>query len=232
MVKKACCQANAELGLLDAAKAAAIIPGMRRGGRGPVAGPVPRGRAAGRGGHLDEHERERGDRQPGHRDPRRQARRSIRIVHPIEHVNLNQSTNDTYPTALKVSAISRLRGLSEAIAGLQGAFQDREKAVRRHRDARQDRAAGGGPDHAGRGVLWLCRGDEPRPVADLQVRGAPARGEHRRDGGGHGPERAPQLHLPRDRAPARGHRPGAGARGKPRGPDGECRHVRRGLRPS
>ena len=31
------------------------------------------------------------------------------LVHPIEDVNLNQSTNDTYPTALKVSAIFGLR---------------------------------------------------------------------------------------------------------------------------
>ncbi len=49
------------------------------------------------------------------------------MVHPIEDVNLNQSTNDTYPTALKVSAIFGLRKLSEAIAGLQGAFQEKEK---------------------------------------------------------------------------------------------------------
>jgi aspartate ammonia-lyase len=55
------------------------------------------------------------------------ARGQYSIVHPIEQVNLNQSTNDTYPTALRVSAISGLRGLSQAIAGLQGAFQDREK---------------------------------------------------------------------------------------------------------
>jgi len=50
-----------------------------------------------------------------------------KLVDPIEDVNLNQSTNDTYPTALKVAAIFALRELSPAIASLQGAFQKKEK---------------------------------------------------------------------------------------------------------
>ncbi|PIE31306.1 aspartate ammonia-lyase [candidate division KSB3 bacterium] len=49
-------------------------------------------------------------------------------IHPIEHVNLHQSTNDVYPTALKIAAIQGVRDLSQAIAGVQGAFQRKEKA--------------------------------------------------------------------------------------------------------
>lgn len=49
------------------------------------------------------------------------------IIHPLEDVNLHQSTNDVYPTALKVAAIFLLRDLSNAIAHLQGAFQEKEK---------------------------------------------------------------------------------------------------------
>lgn len=48
-------------------------------------------------------------------------------AHPIEEVNLHQSTNDTYPTALKVAAIYGVRELSEALAELQGVFQCLEK---------------------------------------------------------------------------------------------------------
>ncbi|TAN38889.1 MAG: aspartate ammonia-lyase [Verrucomicrobia bacterium] len=48
-------------------------------------------------------------------------------LHPIEDVNLHQSTNDVYPTALKVAAIFGLRELSAALATLQGAFQKKEK---------------------------------------------------------------------------------------------------------
>jgi aspartate ammonia-lyase len=44
-------------------------------------------------------------------------------IHPIEDVNLHQSTNDVYPTAVKVAAIYGLRQLAEKIEVLQGAFQ-------------------------------------------------------------------------------------------------------------
>lgn len=49
------------------------------------------------------------------------------IVDPIGHVNLSQSTNDVYPTALKVSAIRLVIALSETIARLQGALQKKEQ---------------------------------------------------------------------------------------------------------
>ena len=49
------------------------------------------------------------------------------LVHPIDHVNLSQSTNDVYPTALKVAAIRLVVALSESIARLQGALQEKEK---------------------------------------------------------------------------------------------------------
>ncbi|MBP1733474.1 MAG: AspA, partial [Deltaproteobacteria bacterium] len=50
------------------------------------------------------------------------------LVHPLDHVNLSQSTNDVYPTALKVAAIRMVLSLAEAIARLQGAFQEKETA--------------------------------------------------------------------------------------------------------
>lgn len=50
------------------------------------------------------------------------------LVDPVGHVNLSQSTNDVYPTALKVAAIRLVLVLSEAVAKLQGVFQDKESA--------------------------------------------------------------------------------------------------------
>ncbi|MBC8078919.1 MAG: aspartate ammonia-lyase [Gorillibacterium sp.] len=47
-------------------------------------------------------------------------------VHPLDHVNCCQSTNDVYPTALKIAAISLLRPLSQAFATLQEALQEKE----------------------------------------------------------------------------------------------------------
>lgn len=48
------------------------------------------------------------------------------LVHPLDHVNLSQSTNDVYPTALRIAAIRLLQILSEACAQLQGALQKKE----------------------------------------------------------------------------------------------------------
>ena len=48
-------------------------------------------------------------------------------VHPLHHVNLHQSTNDVFPTALKIAAIDGLHRLEKAIAALQTAFQTKEQ---------------------------------------------------------------------------------------------------------
>jgi aspartate ammonia-lyase len=48
-------------------------------------------------------------------------------VSPLDDVNLHQSTNDTYPTALKLAAIMLLRRLEEKVVALQQAFQELEK---------------------------------------------------------------------------------------------------------
>lgn len=49
------------------------------------------------------------------------------LVHPLDHVNMSQSTNDVYPTALRMAAIRLLLPLSEACAVLQGALQGKEE---------------------------------------------------------------------------------------------------------
>ncbi len=50
------------------------------------------------------------------------------LVHPLDHVNRSQSTNDVYPTAIKVGAIRLLRTLVEEVANLQQSLQLKEKA--------------------------------------------------------------------------------------------------------
>jgi len=47
-------------------------------------------------------------------------------IHPIDDVNLSQSTNDTYPTALKIASIFLLRELTESFSFLQRALQEKE----------------------------------------------------------------------------------------------------------
>ncbi|TGE32046.1 aspartate ammonia-lyase [Desulfosporosinus sp. Sb-LF] len=48
------------------------------------------------------------------------------LVHPLNDVNMSQSTNDVYPTALRIAAIHLLRKLSDSLAKLQEALQGKE----------------------------------------------------------------------------------------------------------
>ncbi len=48
-------------------------------------------------------------------------------LHPLDDINRHQSTNDTYPTALKLASIQKLRILAEKITALQETFQRKEQ---------------------------------------------------------------------------------------------------------
>ncbi|TDT71857.1 aspartate ammonia-lyase [Hypnocyclicus thermotrophus] len=48
------------------------------------------------------------------------------IVNPIEHINLSQSTNDVFPTAVKISVIRILRELINEVMKLQEILQEKE----------------------------------------------------------------------------------------------------------
>ena len=56
-------------------------------------------------------------RQPGEYD----------TLHPLDDVNRHQSTNDTFPTAMKVAGIAALRELERSVVALLEAFQAKEK---------------------------------------------------------------------------------------------------------
>ena len=49
-------------------------------------------------------------------------------VSPLDHVNRSQSTNDVYPSALRIAAIYRVRELADALAQLQTSLQKKEQA--------------------------------------------------------------------------------------------------------
>lgn len=50
-----------------------------------------------------------------------------KYISPLEDINRHQSTNDTYPTALKLAAIWRIRELEKSLSHLVEAFQNKEK---------------------------------------------------------------------------------------------------------
>ena len=47
-------------------------------------------------------------------------------IHPLDHVNKGQSTNDVYPTALRIAAIRLIRSLSDECSKLQESLQKKE----------------------------------------------------------------------------------------------------------
>ncbi|OCN00746.1 aspartate ammonia-lyase [Clostridium sp. W14A] len=49
------------------------------------------------------------------------------IVHPLDHVNLHQSTNDVFPTAVHIALIRLLKPVTELFAALQTALQEKEQ---------------------------------------------------------------------------------------------------------
>jgi fumarate hydratase, class II len=53
---------------------------------------------------------------------------TARPVHPNDHVNMAQSTNDTVPTAIRLGALWRLPALLEALDGLAEALRERAVA--------------------------------------------------------------------------------------------------------
>ncbi len=49
------------------------------------------------------------------------------FIDPVEHVNLHQSTNDTYPTALRIAVFRGLKRLEPILTGLQEQCQAKER---------------------------------------------------------------------------------------------------------
>jgi aspartate ammonia-lyase len=54
---------------------------------------------------------------------------SYEAISPMDDLNRHQSTNDCYPTALKLAAILQIRNLEESLAALVEAFQKKEQAL-------------------------------------------------------------------------------------------------------
>lgn len=48
------------------------------------------------------------------------------FIHPLDDVNMSQSTNDTFPTAFRIAALTLLKELQDSFAVLQNALQQKE----------------------------------------------------------------------------------------------------------
>ena len=120
-IKQAAALANRDLGLLDADRAAAIVAACEeiRGGALHdqfVVDLIQGGAGTSTNMNANEVIANRALELLGH------ARGDYAQLHPNEHVNMGQSTNDVYPTALKIAAWFGIRRLTAAMAVLRGAF--------------------------------------------------------------------------------------------------------------
>lgn len=126
LVKRAACLTNLELGFIDKYSADAIVQASVEIAEGKWSESFPLDALQGGAGtslnmNMNEVLANRALEIRGH------AKGSYDIIHPIQTVNKHQSTNDVYPTALRIAAIYLLRELSAQIALSQGAFQTKEK---------------------------------------------------------------------------------------------------------
>ncbi|OXM72502.1 aspartate ammonia-lyase [Amycolatopsis thermalba] len=120
-VKQAAAAANAEVGALDPAKARAIAAACAeiRGGALHdhfVVDLIQGGAGTSTNMNANEVIANRALELLGHR------RGEYGVLHPLDHVNLGQSTNDVYPTAVKLALDRHLAELLTALAGLRDAF--------------------------------------------------------------------------------------------------------------
>ncbi|WP_112312755.1 aspartate ammonia-lyase [Pseudogemmobacter bohemicus] len=120
-IKLAAAEANRDLGLLDTVRAGAIIAAAREIMAGAlhdqfVVDQIQGGAGTSTNMNANEVIANRALEIMG------RAKGDYATLHPNEHVNLGQSTNDVYPTALRLATWMGIGRLIPALATLQGAF--------------------------------------------------------------------------------------------------------------
>ncbi len=121
-VKQAAALANRDLGLLDPEKADAIIQAceeIRAGGLLDqfIVDVIQGGAGTSTNMNANEVIANRALEHLG------SARGDYKHIHPIEHVNMSQSTNDVYPTAVKIALQSMITHLVDAMEVLRQSFE-------------------------------------------------------------------------------------------------------------
>lgn len=127
LVKKAACRANEELGYLTREKAAAIAAACDEVAAGQFDAEFPVDVFQGGAGtstnmNVNEVVANRALELLGF------ERGRYEIIHPNNDVNLAQSTNDAYPTAIRLAVLSRQKLLRSALESLASAMEERSAA--------------------------------------------------------------------------------------------------------
>jgi fumarate hydratase, class II len=118
--KQAAAEANLLLGELPRDIAEPIVAAAREIADGKRDARVSAAGLADRLRHADQHERQRGDRQPRQRIARR-PRGTQAPMHPNDHVNRSQSSNDSFPTVMHIAAVEAVQRLMPRCAPCKSA---------------------------------------------------------------------------------------------------------------
>lgn len=126
LIKKAAARVHAELGLLEKASADAIIQAADEVLTGKlrdqfVVDIYQAGAGTSHNMNINEVLANRANEILG------KPRGSYDPVHPNDHVNMSQSTNDVIPTAVRISGVLLWRKLDPALEGLQKALEKKSK---------------------------------------------------------------------------------------------------------
>ena len=162
-------------------------------------GPVRHRLHPGRRRHLDQHERQRGDRQP-RAGIARLPKGEYQQVSPNDHVNYGQSTNDTYPTAFRLGADPAARELHDGAAPAAGRLLRQGQGVRRRAEDGPHPPAGRGADVARRRIPRLGHDDRRGGRPHRRGARAAARDQSRRHRDRHLGDRRARLSRARGEA--------------------------------
>jgi aspartate ammonia-lyase len=125
-VKRAAAETNRDLGVLDAERANAIIGAAEEVLAGKhlewwVVDPIQAGAGTSHNMNTNETLANLANERLGGK------RGEYKPVHPNDHVNMAQSTNDVFPTAMRIAALLQMRLLYPELDRLQRAFEQKGK---------------------------------------------------------------------------------------------------------
>jgi hypothetical protein len=224
MIKKAAAQTNAALGRLDAAIAGAIVAAADEILTGAlrdqfVVDVYQAGAGTSHNMNANEVLANRAAEILGG------ARGSYDRVHPNDHVNMGQSTNDVYPTATRLALLLGSAGLVASARRAGRRPRSEGHRVCPHSENRTHPPAGRRPDYPRPGIFGIRRVRSSRRRRCRPRSAATVRAEHRRYRGRYRLERGRRLSTVDRRTDCQGDRARGQTRRQP--VSGDAKHGRR-----
>ncbi len=227
-IKQAAALANRELGLLDATRADAIVAACEEIRAGQlhdqfVVDVIQGGAGTSTNMNANEVIANRALELLG------QPKGDYHSLHPNEHVNMSQSTNDVYPTALKLAAYFGILRLVDAMAVLRAAFEAKAEEFKDMLKMGRTQLQDAVPMTLGQefSTYAVMLGEDEQRLREAAL--ADPRDQHGRHRDRHRHQCASGLRRAGLRASARGHRHSRHHRAEPDRGDAGLRRLRAAL---